>query len=69
MKILVIDDKANDPQHPRKRLLDVLSSREPIEVDLIEPNEKELMPKLGNITEYNLILVDYKFDTATSPMF
>ncbi len=69
MKILVIDDKANDPQHPRKKLLDVLSSREQIEVDLVEPIENELLPKLSIITEYNLILVDYKFDTAASPMF
>ena len=69
MKILVIDDKAKDERHPRTRLLDVLRKREPIEVDLIEPLDAQLMPKLNKIAEYNLILVDYKFDTAASPIF
>ncbi|EKO3803712.1 response regulator [Vibrio harveyi] len=62
MKILVIDDKANDPEHSRRFTLDMLKESEDIDFDLIEPTEEALTNSLNKIQEYNLILVDYRFD-------
>lgn len=69
MKILVIDDNAEDPKHPRGTLLSVLKDKEDIDFDLITPTEASLKPKLQQVESYNLILVDYKFDPAVSPVF
>ncbi|MBF4344108.1 response regulator, partial [Vibrio anguillarum] len=69
MKILVIDDLAENPEHTRTRLLNVLEQRESIEVTMIEPKEEALQENLRSIDEFDLILVDYKFDTAISPIF
>ncbi|MGR5363625.1 hypothetical protein ACPV54_22375 [Vibrio mediterranei] len=69
MKILVIDDLALNPEHIRTKLLEVLEQRESIEITIIEPKEKPLQDNLRNIEEFDLILVDYKFDTAISPIF
>ncbi|OBU43759.1 response regulator [Photobacterium damselae] len=62
MKILVIDDKANNDQHSRKFTLDMLKENQEISFELVEPIEKELAKHLNRIHEYNLILVDYRFD-------
>lgn len=62
MIILVIDDKAYDPEHSRKFTLEMLKNSQDIDFKLIEPTEKELTSSLDKILEYSLILVDYRFD-------
>ncbi|CAK1840024.1 Response regulator receiver domain-containing protein [Vibrio crassostreae] len=69
MKILVIDDKAKDVDHIRTKLLKIAEKLEGIHLDIIEPKEADLKCKLEKISEYSLIIVDYKFDTDISPIF
>ncbi|MDN3628613.1 response regulator transcription factor [Vibrio lentus] len=68
MKILVIDDKAKETDHPRSNLLKVLEEREGITYDLIMPDATQLKRKLAKSEtgEYDLIIVDYMFDKPTS---
>lgn len=69
MKILVIDDKAKVQDHSRTVLLDALKERQGIAYDIIEPIEEELKEKLTKISDYNLILVDFRFDQPGSTIF
>ena len=69
MKILVIDDKAKDEDHIRTKLLKIAEKVEGIRLNIIEPKESDLETKLKNIADYDLIIVDYKFDTEISPIF
>ncbi|PMN69683.1 hypothetical protein [Enterovibrio norvegicus] len=68
MKILVIDDKANEKSYPRKELLDILDLREGIKYKMIEPTPDDLEGELTKVSaqEYDLIIVDYLFDKSRS---
>jgi len=69
MKILVVDDRANEKDHPRKVLLEAIKEKESIEYDFIEPVEDQLKGKINRINDYSLIIIDYKFDRIRSSLF
>ncbi|AMG01922.1 MULTISPECIES: response regulator [Vibrio] len=69
MKILVIDDKAKVQNHVRTVLLDALKKRQGIEYDIIEPKEEQLKEKLTNVSSYNLVIIDFRFDQPGSAIF
>lgn len=68
MKILVIDDKANEETYHRKALLEALKQQKGIEYQLIEPTPEALADDLTKVEdgEYDLIIVDYLFDKSRS---
>ncbi len=69
MKILVIDDKAKVKNHARTVLLEALEARQGIKYDIIEPKEEQLKDKLANISDYNLVIIDFRFDQPGSAIF
>ena len=66
MKILVIDDRANEDVYSRNNILKDLERNKSIVYDMVLPVENELSKILSNIDRYDLILVDYMFNTTTS---
>ncbi|MCA3903473.1 response regulator [Vibrio vulnificus] len=69
MKILVIDDKAKVGNHTRTILLEALKTRQGVAFDIIEPNEDALKEKLTTISDYNLVLIDFRFDQPGTAIF
>ncbi|EIE7520903.1 response regulator [Vibrio parahaemolyticus] len=69
MKILVIDDKAKVQDHARTILLKALEARQGIKFDIIEPNEQDLKEKLAKISDYNLVIIDFRFDQPGTAIF